>query len=91
MCEANAVDRLLSLNFVGLPNEVETALAFKVRNADPLSRPMYPQVLYAWYVFRGDFRNGEWWCVLFVPVCHMFLFNLQRLRRCIILDEGFLR
>lgn len=60
MCEANAVDRLLSLNFVGLPNEVETALAFKVRNADPLSRPMYPQVLYAWYVFRGDFRNGEW-------------------------------
>ncbi|GJJ16272.1 hypothetical protein Clacol_010568 [Clathrus columnatus] len=58
MCEANAVDRLLSLNFVGLPNEVETALAFKVRNADPLSRPMYPQVLYAWYVFRGDFRNA---------------------------------
>lgn len=59
MCEANAVDRLMSLNFVGLPNEVENALSFKVRNADPLSRPMYPQVLYAWYVFRGDFRNGE--------------------------------
>ncbi|KAF8574446.1 hypothetical protein K439DRAFT_1399027 [Ramaria rubella] len=58
MCEANAVDRLMSLNFVGLPNEVENALSFKVRNADPLSRPMYPQVLYAWYVFRGDFRNA---------------------------------
>lgn len=59
MCEANAVERLMSLNFVGLPNEVENALSFKVRNADPLSRPMYQQVLYAWYVFRGDFRNGE--------------------------------
>lgn len=58
MCEANAVDKLLSLNFVGLPNEVENALAFKVRNADPLQRPMYHQILYAWYVFRGDFRNG---------------------------------
>jgi len=58
MCEGNAVDRLLSLNFVGLPNEIEHALSFKVRNADPLSRPMYPQVLYAWYFFRGDFRNA---------------------------------
>ncbi|KIJ26033.1 hypothetical protein M422DRAFT_236708 [Sphaerobolus stellatus SS14] len=58
MCEASAVDRLLSLNFVGLPNEVESALSFKVRNADPLHRPMYHQVLYAWYVFRGDLRNA---------------------------------
>ena len=59
MCEENAVDRLMALNFAGLADEVEDALAFKARNADPRIRPFYSRILYTWYVSRGDYRNGE--------------------------------
>ncbi|EJD54022.1 hypothetical protein AURDEDRAFT_110670 [Auricularia subglabra TFB-10046 SS5] len=58
MCEADAVDRLLALNFVSFSEDVEAALSFKSRNADPLSRPLYSSVLYSWYIYRGDFRNA---------------------------------
>ncbi|CDO74132.1 hypothetical protein BN946_scf185043.g182 [Trametes cinnabarina] len=58
MCEENAVDRLMSLNFAGLADEVEDALAFKARNADPRIRPFYSRILYTWYVSRGDYRNA---------------------------------
>lgn len=58
MCEADAVDRLLALNFVSFSEDVEAALSFKSRNADPLSRPLYSNVLYSWYIYRGDFRSG---------------------------------
>lgn len=59
MCEENAVDRLMALNFAGLADEVEDALAFKARNADPRIRPFYSRILYTWFVSRGDYRNGE--------------------------------
>ena len=59
MCEENAVDRLMALNFAGLSDEVEESLAFKARNADPRIRPFYSRILYTWYVSRGDYRNGE--------------------------------
>ena len=59
MCEENAVDRLMALNFAGLADEVEDALAFKARNADPRIRPFYSRILYTWYVSRGDYRNGK--------------------------------
>ncbi|KAH9853874.1 nucleoporin Nup120/160-domain-containing protein [Lenzites betulinus] len=58
MCEENAVDRLMALNFAGLAEEVEDALAFKARNADPRIRPFYSRILYTWYVSRGDYRNA---------------------------------
>ncbi|CAL1702056.1 unnamed protein product [Somion occarium] len=58
MCEENAVDRLMSFNFAGLTTEVEEALSFKVRNADPRIRPFYSRILYTWHVSRGDFRNA---------------------------------
>ena len=58
MCEENAVDRLMALNFAGLADEVEDALAFKARNADPRIRPFYSRILYTWYVSRSDYRNG---------------------------------
>ncbi len=59
MCEENACDRLMALNFAGLADEVEGALAFKARNADPRIRPFYSRILYTWYVSRGDYRSGE--------------------------------
>lgn len=59
MCEENAVDRLMALNFAGMAEEVEDALAFKARNADPRIRPFYSRILYTWFVSRGDYRNGE--------------------------------
>jgi len=59
MCEADAVDRLLALNFVSFSEDVESALSFKARNADPLARPIYSNVLYSWFSQRGDFRSGE--------------------------------
>ena len=58
MCEEEAVDRLMALNFAGLSDEVEDALAFKTRNADPRIRPFYSRILYTWYINKGDYRNG---------------------------------
>ncbi|KAG8902782.1 hypothetical protein FRB99_004117 [Tulasnella sp. 403] len=58
MCDKGEMDRLTRLNFVGYQVEVERHLAFKARNADPLAWPNYAKVLYAWYVFRGDYRNA---------------------------------
>lgn len=59
MCEENAVEKLVQFEFTGITNEIEAALAFKARNADPRSQPSYSKILYAWYVKRGDYRNGS--------------------------------
>ncbi|KAI0698869.1 nucleoporin Nup120/160-domain-containing protein [Cytidiella melzeri] len=58
MCEEHAVDRLMSYNFAGIVDEVEHALSFKARNADPQIRPFYSRILYTWYTSRGDYRNA---------------------------------
>lgn len=65
MCDDNVIDRLMSLNFCGLAKEVEESLSFKARNADPRVRPFYAQILYTWYVQRGDYRNGAF--LLYTP------------------------
>lgn len=59
MCEENAVEKLMTYNFASFADEVEDALAFKVRNVDPRIRPFYSKILYTWYVLRGDYRNGR--------------------------------
>ena len=59
MCDDDALDRLLSMNFVGLVQQVDQALSFKARNADPRGNPNWSQILYTWYTVRGDYRNGE--------------------------------
>ena len=58
MCEENAVEKLVSYNFAGFNTEVEDALSFNARNADPRVRPFYSRILYTWYITRGDYRNG---------------------------------
>ncbi|KAH7103030.1 nucleoporin Nup120/160-domain-containing protein [Auriculariales sp. MPI-PUGE-AT-0066] len=58
MCEADSIDRLLALNFMSFADDVEAALSFKARNAEPLSRPLYAHILYAWYTHRGDLRSA---------------------------------
>lgn len=58
MCEENAVEKLMTFDFAGIGSEVEAALAFKARNADPRSKPSYSRILYTWYTGRGDYRNG---------------------------------
>ncbi|KAF8204833.1 nucleoporin Nup120/160-domain-containing protein [Pholiota molesta] len=59
MCEENAVQKLMNFDFVGIAGEVEAALAFKARNADPRIRPSYSRILYTWYTRRGDYRNAS--------------------------------
>lgn len=59
MCEDNAVEELVTFNFAGFADEVEDALSFKARNVDPRIHPFYSKVLYSWYVFKGDYRNGK--------------------------------
>ena len=59
MCEDNAVAKLMTFDFAGVASEVEAALAFKARNADPRLRPCYSRILYTWYTRRGDYRSGE--------------------------------
>ncbi|KAF8760306.1 Nucleoporin [Rhizoctonia solani] len=58
MCEANYTDKLAHLGFVGHHVEVERTLSFKARHADPFAWPDYAKILYAWHVFRGDFRSA---------------------------------
>ncbi|TDL29800.1 hypothetical protein BD410DRAFT_817789 [Rickenella mellea] len=58
MCEDDVIDRLMALNFGELAKDVEAALSFKARNADPRIRPPYAQILYTWHVLRGEYRNG---------------------------------
>ncbi|KAG6329594.1 hypothetical protein ID866_9496 [Astraeus odoratus] len=58
MCEENAVEALVSLNFAGFSAEVDDALAFKARNTDPRVRPFYSRILYTWYTRRGDHRSA---------------------------------
>ncbi|KAJ8523440.1 hypothetical protein ONZ45_g87 [Pleurotus djamor] len=58
MCEDDAIDKLVTLNFGILADEVEDALSFKARNVDPRVRPYYSKILYTWYVSRGDYRNA---------------------------------
>jgi nuclear pore complex protein Nup160 len=60
MCEDKAVEKLVSFNFPGFVDEVEEALAFKARNVDPRIQPSYSRILYSWYTFRGDHRNGNY-------------------------------
>lgn len=67
MCEENAVDKLMTFNFAGFADEVEDALAFKSRNADPRVRPFYSRILYAWYTLRGDYRNGKLFLTFSIP------------------------
>jgi nuclear pore complex protein Nup160 len=59
MCEENVVEKLVSFNFAGFNTEVEDALSFNARNADPRVRPFYSRILYTWYITRGDYRNGS--------------------------------
>ncbi|KAG9127930.1 hypothetical protein FRC07_007370 [Ceratobasidium sp. 392] len=58
MCEVNQIDRLARLGFVGHHVEVERTLSFKARHTDPFAWPDYAKVLYAWHVFRGDYRSA---------------------------------
>ncbi|KAF9246881.1 nucleoporin Nup120/160-domain-containing protein [Melanogaster broomeanus] len=58
MCEQNAIDLLVSLDFAGFGPEVDDALAFKARNTDPRTRPFYSRILYTWYTRRGDHRSA---------------------------------
>jgi nuclear pore complex protein Nup160 len=59
MCEDDAVEKLMTFNFAGFADDVEDALSFKARHVDPRIRPFYSRILYSWYVFRGDYRNGK--------------------------------
>jgi len=58
MCVENQVETLMRFNFIGFAGEVEQVLRFKSRNAIPDRRPLYAQVLYGWYIQRGEYRNG---------------------------------
>ncbi|KAH7888083.1 nucleoporin Nup120/160-domain-containing protein [Phlebopus sp. FC_14] len=58
MCEENAIEQLVSLDFAGIGSEVDDALAFKARNTDPRARPFYSRILYTWYTRRGDHRSA---------------------------------
>ncbi|EST06572.1 Nucleoporin [Kalmanozyma brasiliensis GHG001] len=58
MCESGHIQPLLHFTFPGLQSEVEKTLSFKARNSDALSEPNYYAVLYAYHVFRGDWKSA---------------------------------
>ena len=85
MCEDGAVDRLLTMNFQGLVQEVELSLSFKARNADPRSQPNWSHILYTWYITRGDYRNGAKQCSTLLlhylvdrrPSCSCYVYSIK--------------
>lgn len=58
LCEAGAFSLLLRLHFLEWQPRVERVLSFKARNAEPLSKPNYFQVLYAYHASRGDHKSA---------------------------------
>ncbi|GAA5902615.1 hypothetical protein JCM5296_000723 [Sporobolomyces johnsonii] len=58
VCENGATSLLTTLPFVGLEADLERNLAFRARNSDPLARPDYYKVLYAYHVAKGDYRSA---------------------------------
>ncbi|KAG2013470.1 hypothetical protein CC2G_010381 [Coprinopsis cinerea AmutBmut pab1-1] len=58
MCEEDAVAKLMTFDFAGISDEVESILSFKARNVDPRIPPNYSRILYTWYIQRGEYRNA---------------------------------
>ena len=58
MCEHHQIGRLNTLGFVNLSHHVEEHLRFQADNSDPFKRPNYYQILYSWYITRGDYRSA---------------------------------
>ena len=58
MCEDDALDRLLSMNFRDLIEEGEAPLSFKPRLAYPSVTPNHLHILYTWYILRGSYSRG---------------------------------
>ncbi|GAA5977403.1 hypothetical protein JCM11641_000087 [Rhodosporidiobolus odoratus] len=58
VCENGATSLLTSYSFAGLEADLERNLAFRARNSDPLARPNYYKVLYAYHVSKGDYRSA---------------------------------
>ena len=81
MCEDNAVNALMRFNFAGMANEVEDALAFKARNADPLIQPSYSRIIYTWFIRRGDYRQGRYFFSLQVLAAQLSIAALVMYQR----------
>ncbi|GAA6005692.1 hypothetical protein JCM10207_005297 [Rhodosporidiobolus poonsookiae] len=60
VCSAGtgATALLTRYSFAGLEADLERNLAFRARNSDPLARPNYYKVLYAYHVAKGDYRSA---------------------------------
>ncbi|KAI8325962.1 hypothetical protein GQ54DRAFT_160739 [Martensiomyces pterosporus] len=59
LCERDGGTAILCrLSFTGLQEEVERNLLFKARHSDPTAKPNYYKILYAFHVYRGNYRNA---------------------------------
>ncbi|BGP21800.1 nuclear pore complex protein Nup160 [Rhodotorula toruloides] len=58
VCENGSAFLLTTFSFSGLEADLERNLAFRARNSDPLARPNYYRVLYAYHAAKGDYRSA---------------------------------
>ncbi|KAJ2663191.1 hypothetical protein IWW48_001512 [Coemansia sp. RSA 1200] len=59
LCErSDGARELCRLSFTGLQEDVERTLLFKARHGDVTRAPNYYRILYAFHVFRGNYRNA---------------------------------
>ncbi|KAJ3259799.1 hypothetical protein HK103_001690 [Boothiomyces macroporosus] len=61
LCDAQELELLVGgFSFAGLNTEVENTLLFKARTevASPHQKTTYYKIAYAYFVYRGDFRNA---------------------------------
>ena len=58
MCVHRQIGRLAALGFVNLAHKVEEHLSFLARGSDLVKNPHFYQILYSWYIARGDYRSA---------------------------------
>lgn len=59
MCDAGAERQLCRMPFHSMEGDFVASLVFKARNSNVADRPNYYHVLYAYFVGRGDYKNGK--------------------------------
>jgi hypothetical protein len=59
ICENGDGAKLTQFAFGGLQDDVERILKSNAEKSAPLSKPDYFNILYAYYIYNGEYKNGK--------------------------------
>lgn len=85
LCERNELEQLVRFSYVDLEHDVVNILETRARSVD-LTKHNYYDLLYAFHVYRGNFRKGLWFisvlCIYKLPRKACKSVVLQRAASC---------